>query len=253
MPITKNGSGEIIYTVPSNKDRLNETGVAEDDDFAICDKDNVIKQIKFDVNPTGTTTVTGTTTIKVDVPDGNTTIDLTAISGIDSFTTIQTDLGTFPVATSSTDTLTLTSSDATITITGNSTTDTVTFVVGSTVVKTTGVQTIANKTYTTPILAEVDDGNSGTSKTIDWTTGAAHKVTLTGNVTFTFTAPAAAGARVQLRLVQDGTGGRTATWPASVKWPSGTPTVTSTASAIDIVTFWYDGTNYYAVIVQNFI
>lgn len=46
-------------------------------------------------------------------------------SGGDSFSTIQTDAGTYPTADSSTDTLTLTSSDSSITITGNATTDTI--------------------------------------------------------------------------------------------------------------------------------
>jgi hypothetical protein len=44
-----------------------------------------------------------------------------------SFTTIQPDAGTSPVADSATDTLTFTSSDASVTITGDSTTDTVDF------------------------------------------------------------------------------------------------------------------------------
>jgi len=34
---------------------------------------------------------------------------------------------------------------------------------------------------------EIDDGNSSTADTINWNTGTAHKSTLTGNVTFTFT------------------------------------------------------------------
>jgi hypothetical protein len=33
---------------------------------------------------------------------------------------------------------------------------------------------------------EIDDGNSGTAGTVNWTSGAAHKSTLTGNVTFAF-------------------------------------------------------------------
>lgn len=49
----------------------------------------------------------------------------------DSFTTIQPDVGTSPVATSATDTLTLTSSDGTVTITGNATTDTIDFSVSA--------------------------------------------------------------------------------------------------------------------------
>jgi hypothetical protein len=56
---------------------------------------------------------------------GNTTtVDITSGGGGFSFSSIQTDLGTTPVADSTTDTLTLTSSD--LDITGNSTTDTVT-------------------------------------------------------------------------------------------------------------------------------
>lgn len=51
--------------------------------------------------------------------------------GIGIFKTIQTPSGTSPVATSTTDTLTLTSSDNSITITGNSVTDTVDLVVAS--------------------------------------------------------------------------------------------------------------------------
>ena len=35
-----------------------------------------------------------------------------------------------------------------------------------------------------------------------------------------------------LILVQDGTGSRTATWPATVKWPSGTAPTLSTGSTL---------------------
>lgn len=51
-----------------------------------------------------------------------------AVSGAAySFSTIQTDAGTFPVADLASDTLTLSSSDGSVTITGNSSTDTVDF------------------------------------------------------------------------------------------------------------------------------
>lgn len=93
--------------------------------------------------------------------------------------------------------------------------------------------------------AEVDNGNSGTADTIDWTAGNKQRSTLTGNVTYTFTAPAGP-CNLIFKLIQDGTGSRTATFPASVKWAGGTaPTLTTTASAIDIVSFYYDGTDYY--------
>jgi hypothetical protein len=97
----------------------------------------------------------------------------------------------------------------------------------------------------------VDDGNSGATPTTDWTTGAIHKVTLNVNATFTFTAPIGV-ARLMLRLIQ-GTGGQTATWPASVKWAgAAAPTLSTGAAAVDIVTFMWDGTNYWGVASLNF-
>jgi len=90
-----------------------------------------------------------------------------------------------------------------------------------------------------------NNGTSGTSKNINWGNGQKHYVQMTGNCTFTFTAPDGPG-NFMLNLTQDATGGRTATWPATVKWPGGTaPTLTATASAVDIIAFYYDGTNYY--------
>jgi hypothetical protein len=48
--------------------------------------------------------------------------------------------------------------------------------------------------------------------------------TLTGNVTYVLPTPVATPAKsgtITLVLTQDATGGRTVTWPASVKWPDG--------------------------------
>lgn len=92
---------------------------------------------------------------------------------------------------------------------------------------------------------ELDDGNSGAAKTINWTTARAHKLTLTASCTLTLTAPPAAGELI-LHLVQDGVGGHTLTWPASVKWAGGTaPVLSVAAAAIDIVRLYWDGTSYF--------
>jgi len=92
---------------------------------------------------------------------------------------------------------------------------------------------------------ETDDGNSSTADTIDWTVGPAHKSTLTGNCTYTFTAPPSPCSLI-LRIVGDGTV-RTVTWPSTVKWAAATkPTHTGTASVIDLIAFYFDGTNYWA-------
>ena len=97
----------------------------------------------------------------------------------------------------------------------------------------------------------VADGNSGTAFTINWSSGAKHALTLTGNCTLTFTAPLGVSS-LTIHLTQDGTGSRTVTWPASVKWAGGTPTLTTTAGASDIISLLYDGTNYWGVAALNF-
>lgn len=78
------------------------------------------------------------------------------------------------------------------------------------------------------------------------------KVTLAAaTVTLTFTAPIGV-AKLQLFVIQDATGSRTITWP-TIKWAGGVaPTLSTGANKIDIVSFTYDGTNYYGVASLNF-
>lgn len=93
---------------------------------------------------------------------------------------------------------------------------------------------------------EHDNGNTSTAQTIDWNNGNNQKSTLTGNCTFTFTAPSGPS-RLQLKLVQDATGSRTVTWP-TIKWVGGVaPTLSTAANSEDIVVLFYDGTSYYGV------
>lgn len=104
----------------------------------------------------------------------------------------------------------------------------------------------------TAYFAEVDNGNSGAAATIDWTVGNKQKSTLTGNCTFTFTAPPGP-TNLILKLVQDATGSRTVTWPAAVHWPGGTaPTLTTTAAKVDIIMLYFDGTTYFGNSSLNF-
>ena len=99
---------------------------------------------------------------------------------------------------------------------------------------------------------EFDNGNSGASITINFGTSQKQKLTLTANTTLTFTAPPGVG-NFLIKLVQDGTGGRLITWPNTVRWTlNANPVLTSNANAIDIVSFYYDGTNYFGVTSFNF-
>ena len=103
-------------------------------------------------------------------------------------------------------------------------------------------------------FSEFDNGNSGTADTIDWAAnGNKQKSTLTGNVTFTFTAPTGPASLI-LKLVQDSTGSRLVTWPSTVHWPSGTaPTLTTTADRVDVIMFYFDGTTYFGAFSLNFV
>jgi hypothetical protein len=113
----------------------------------------------------------------------------------------------------------------------------------------TGTQTLTNKTieagtFTNGYTEEVNTANTSTAYTISLADGSFQVLTLTGNATITMPT-ATAGRSFILLLKQDGTGSRTVTW-STVKWPAGTaPTITTTASRQDIISFVSDGTNWY--------
>jgi len=71
------------------------------------------------------------------------------------------------------------------------------------------------------------------------------RITLSANCTFTFPTPAA-GKSFTLVLVQDATGSRSVTWPASAKWAAGTaPTLSTGVNKIDYLSFvCTDGTTW---------
>ena len=110
--------------------------------------------------------------------------------------------------------------------------------------------TISSNTVT--FRTEYDNGNSGTAITINFGVNQKQKLTLNANTTLTFTAPPGVG-NFLLKIVQDGTGGRLITWPNTIRWTlNARPILTSNANAIDIVSFYYDGTNYFGVTSFNF-
>jgi len=86
--------------------------------------------------------------------------------------------------------------------------------------------------------------------TINWDASANQtcSVTLGGNRTMAAPTNLVDGAFYHITVIQDGTGSRTITWNSVFKWPSATaPTLTTTASAKDELTFRSDGTNMYNV------
>lgn len=95
--------------------------------------------------------------------------------------------------------------------------------------------------------APADNAAAATTATLDGTASKAVRRLLQGNVTLSFSgAPSASQSFSNLVvLVQDGTGGRTVTWPSSVKWAGGTkPTLSTAANAIDVIRLTWTGVEW---------
>ena len=107
--------------------------------------------------------------------------------------------------------------------------------------------TVTGYTETAPAIA-----NSGTAVTLSLASGTVLSYTLTGNCTFTMPT-ATSGTSFILKLIQDGTGSRTATF-TGVKFPGGTaPTITTTASTgLDILSFVCINSTWYGTFAQAF-
>jgi hypothetical protein len=118
-----------------------------------------------------------------------------------------------------------------------------------------GSEALTNKTLTNPTVTNYIEtlyaiGNSSTAVTIALTNGTVQTVTMTGNCTFTM--PTATAGKSFILIVSTGAGSFTGTF-TSVKWPSATaPTLTTTASRWDILTFVADGTNWYGNSAQAY-
>jgi hypothetical protein len=200
MPITSDGSGKITYSEPQNKQRTDATHTFVDDEFAICDAANVLKQVKFTVNPT--TAAKGTLTLQCDV-GADATVQLSSLMPTSSFATMQPITGTTPTASTPTDTLTFTSSDNTIAIVGNSSTKTLDFktnvsntyvdVAGDTM---TGALGIAVGSVSAPGLFGAGDTNTGVwfpaADTMELATAGAAAVRINATRQVTIGTPAAA-------------------------------------------------------------
>ena len=94
---------------------------------------------------------------------------------------------------------------------------------------------------------------NGATGTIDWNTSQKQKVTITGTgITCNFTNPAGA-CNVLLKVVQGDGSDVISTWDSDIKWAGGTaPTLSTGNGEIDILSFYWDGTNYFGVASLDF-
>lgn len=105
-----------------------------------------------------------------------------------------------------------------------------------------GVVSVQGLPPSGPVARRVNTVPSATGAiTIDWSLFDEVRLTLTGNVTLTFTG-ATDGQGCILKLIQDSTGSRTVSLPASVRFSDDVSTFTPSAAALkaDRVGFIYD-------------
>ena len=100
----------------------------------------------------------------------------------------------------------------------------------------TTYQRIRGKYYTLTYAATID---------IDFALSLNFQVTLEGNPVLTFSNLGVANGKIYcVRFIQDATGGRVPTYPATFKPPGDIdPTLSSAANKIDLLTLRGDGTN----------
>lgn len=109
----------------------------------------------------------------------------------------------------------------------------------------TGDQDWADQELQRPLLADYAEGfhSPASAATVDLDLAQpanVFDVTMDQDTTFTFSNPPASGRAGSFTLIlrQDGTGGWTATFPASVDWEAGTqPTLSNAASQVDMLSF----------------
>jgi hypothetical protein len=114
--------------------------------------------------------------------------------------------------------------------------------------------TVAQVLTLLKLTGETDNGSSGASKTIDFSTAAGQLLTLTANCTLTFI-NMTAGVAYALRIVQGGAGSYTVTYPAGSIYPNGgvQPILSTAIGSRNLISIYYDGSNYYIAGSVNFL
>lgn len=111
-------------------------------------------------------------------------------------------------------------------------------------------------TFTNGTLTGYDEGAPYVASYIftwapDVANGNVQTMTLTGNLVINGFSNVTGGQSVTLILKQDATGGRTFS-TTTIKFAGGAPTLSASPNAIDIMTIYYDGTDYYGSLANDF-
>ena len=93
-------------------------------------------------------------------------------------------------------------------------------------------------------------GNATGTITPNISLGAIQSMTVTGNITLNAITNIATGQSMTLILTQDATGGRTLT--STMKFAGNSRTLSTAAAATDIISVFYDGTNYWSSLTKGY-
>jgi hypothetical protein len=117
----------------------------------------------------------------------------------------------------------------------------------------TGVYAMKGLTVSHPSATTI--APAGTTCTVDLSTGDTQTIDISGasgNVTATFTNPSVGGRYLIVVIGKLATTLTFATGAGAFKWPGGVaPTFTATTGKTDVLSLYYDGTNYYQVAISQ--
>lgn len=114
--------------------------------------------------------------------------------------------------------------------------------------------TLTSPTIATPLVTTAHAiGTAGATETVNWANGDLQTMTLDENVEITFS-NAAAGQRLTLFMLQDGTGTNTITWADTITWQDGITWgdtyYSKTADKMNVVVIYYSGTAYFGMVAK---
>ena len=116
----------------------------------------------------------------------------------------------------------------------------------------TGANDAANKTYVDTPPTIYDNGAVTTTLAVNWAVSQTQMATVFANCTITLSNPVV-GETYLLKLVQDSAGLHSYAWAGGTfKWSGATAPSGSGSNKIDIITFFYDGTNYFGSFSLNY-
>jgi hypothetical protein len=114
---------------------------------------------------------------------------------------------------------------------------------GTTGITTPGLTTSARTTFTKSVVGTVSALTYASTVTPDFEASNNFSLTLTGTATLANPTNLAAGQSGVIVITQDGTGSRTMSYGSYWKFAGGSaPTLTTTASAVDILAYYVDST-----------